>query len=126
MTFNNADLWVNASLLWPCWPMAHAVTRERGRGWPGGQVPWKVLCCDVVRDRPTHLPPRKAPLMETTTVFLTDGTTFLGPYLADEMGPRINGERHLREVCGAEDVYSISAKTEEQAKRAWSSTKPKP
>lgn len=60
------------------------------------------------------------------TVFLTDGTTFLGPYLKDEMGPRIRGERHLREVCGAEDVYSINAKTEEQAKRTWASTNPKP
>lgn len=42
----------DASRLRPCWRMAHAVIRERGKGWPGGLVPWAVLCSDIERDHP--------------------------------------------------------------------------
>jgi hypothetical protein len=35
-----------------CWRMAHAVTRERDRGWSGVGPPWRYLCSDVERDRP--------------------------------------------------------------------------
>jgi hypothetical protein len=42
----------NATKLFPCWRMAHAVIRERNRGWPGVGPPWRWLCSDIVRDRP--------------------------------------------------------------------------
>lgn len=42
----------DASKLWPCWPMAHAVIRERNRGWPGVGPSWRWLCSDIERDRP--------------------------------------------------------------------------
>lgn len=41
----------DASKLWPCWPMAHRVIRERDRGWPGLGPPWTWLCSDIARGR---------------------------------------------------------------------------
>jgi len=47
-----SDHLLDASKLWPCWPMADAVIRERNRGWSGVGPPWTYLCSDIERDRP--------------------------------------------------------------------------
>lgn len=51
-------------------------------------------------------------------VFLTDGITFIGPYQIGTFDiPR--GERTLREIHGASEVYAVRAETLEAAKRTF-------
>jgi hypothetical protein len=51
-------------------------------------------------------------------IFLTDGTTFIGPYKPGD--PAIaRGTRTLREGHGAADVYAVDGDTLEQARQAW-------
>lgn len=55
----------DASKLWPYWPMAHAVTRERDRRWPGVGSSWRWLCSDIERDRPARVAHTRTDAEET-------------------------------------------------------------
>jgi hypothetical protein len=58
------------------------------------------------------------------TIFLTDGTRFIGPYAPGSLEiPR--GVRTLREALGATDVHRVTADTLEEARRVWASAQRK-
>lgn len=56
-------------------------------------------------------------------VFLTDGTTFIGPYIVGSF-ETVRGMRELKENGGALHVYAVKGSTLEEAKHTWSKAQP--
>ena len=54
--------------------------------------------------------------MTRDPIFLTDGTTFVGPYGPTEDFAIMRGTRTLREGHGATEVFAVAAETVAQAK----------